>query len=171
MCSASSLMGMGGWLIIPAWQQGSEVTQTSVEWPKLLQVGIAHMQRCENNYTDREHHTLRGSTLRQKINSDPCVRTKWGESSLLVNYFSLINCSLCDQRSNNSRENKHRQNTNYEACAHNTQHTTHTKKATDASYSHFFSQQERYRSISFKRQMATTINQSNTAMYTNNTIH
>lgn len=123
MCSASSLMGMGGWLIIPAWQQGSEVTQTSVEWPKLLQVGIAHMQRCENNYTDREHHTLRGSTLRQKINSDPCVRTKWGESSLLVNYFSLINCSLCDQRSNNSRENKHRQNTNYEACAHNTQHT------------------------------------------------
>lgn len=104
MCSASSLMGMGGWLIIPARQRGSEVRRTLTEWLKLLRADITHMQRCEDNYTITEHHISLRNTLRQKINFDPCVRTKWGESCLFANCFSLINCFLCDQRSNDSEK-------------------------------------------------------------------
>lgn len=76
----------------------------TLSYPKLLQVNITHMQRSADNNTIRELHISLRNTLRQKINFDPCARTKSGESCLFVNCFSLINCFLCDQRSNDSEK-------------------------------------------------------------------
>lgn len=110
--------------------RGSEVTPAA--WLKSLQVNITHMQRREDNYTIREHHISLRNTSRQIINFDPCARTKWGESCLFVNCFSLINCFLCDQRSNDSEKtNTDRTLIRRVARAHTHTHArthTHTSK-------------------------------------------
>lgn len=155
--------------------KGSWVTQTWAEWPKLQQVSIAHMQRREDNYTIREHHISLRNTLRQKINFDPCARTKWGESCLFVNCFSLINCFLCDQRSNDSEKtNTDRTLIRRAACTHTPSHTQRKQPLPRTVVSvHSWSEKREAAAIHcpFKRQIATTINQRNTALCTINTIY
>lgn len=83
VCSASSLMGMGGWLIIPVWQQGVKKPRLGVVQRHQDNIPKHHRSTslickdvAKDNYTIGGHHISLRKTLRQKINFDACARAK-----------------------------------------------------------------------------------------------